>query len=87
MEILIAFLVMLGVAVVAGILLLVVSHFFAVPENPKKIEIRQCLPGINCGACGFKGCDDYASAVAEKQAGASLCVPGAPRQRRRPPHG
>lgn len=78
MEILIAFLVMLGVAVVAGILLLVVSHFFAVPENPKKIEIRQCLPGINCGACGFKGCDDYAAALAEDESvEPNLCIPGA----------
>ncbi len=77
MEILIAFLAMLGIALIAGLLLLVCSHFFYVKENPLKKEIRACLPGINCGACGFKGCDDYASAVAEKQAGASLCVPGA----------
>ena len=35
------------------------------------------LPGINCGACGYKGCDDYAAALAEGKASASLCVPGA----------
>ncbi len=77
MNILIAFLVMLGVALTAGILITVFSHFFAVPENPKKAEIRECLPGINCGACGYKGCDDYAEALAEGGVAPNLCVPGA----------
>jgi len=35
------------------------------------------LPGVNCGACGYKGCDDYAEAVAEGKAKPNLCVPGA----------
>lgn len=77
MDILIAFLVMLGVALVAGILITVFSHFFAVPENPLKAEIRECLPGINCGACGYKGCDDYAAALAEGGVAPNLCIPGA----------
>lgn len=77
MGILIAFLVMLAVAVIAGVLLTVFSHFFAVPENPLKATIRECLPGINCGACGYKGCDDYAEALAEGGVAPNLCVPGA----------
>ena len=78
MEILIAFLVMVAVAVIAGVLLLVISHFFAVPENPQKAIIRECLPGINCGACGYKGCDDYAAALAEgDEVKPNLCIPGA----------
>ena len=77
MEILIAFLVMVAIAVIAGLLLLVCSHFFAVQENPLKKEIRACLPGINCGACGYKGCDDYATALAEGNAKPNLCIPGA----------
>lgn len=77
MEILIAFLAMVAIAVIAGLLLLVCSHFFAVQENPLKKEIRACLPGINCGACGFKGCDDYASALAEGGVKPNLCIPGA----------
>lgn len=77
MDILIAFLVMLGVALVAGILITVFSHFFSVPENPLKAEIRECLPGINCGACGYKGCDDYAAALAEGGVAPNLCIPGA----------
>ena len=77
MEILIAVLVMLSIAAIAGVLLSIFCHFFAIGENPVKKEIRKCLPGINCGACGFKGCDDYAEALASGEAGPSLCVPGA----------
>ena len=77
MEILIAFIVMLSIALLAGILLSLFSHLFAVKEDPIKEEIRKCLPGINCGACGYKGCDDYAAAVANENVKPNLCVPGA----------
>lgn len=77
MDILIAFLVMLAAAIVIGLLLLVCSYFFSVKDNPLKKEIRECLPGINCGACGYKGCDDYAEALAEDGVAPNLCVPGA----------
>ena len=77
MDIVIAVLVVLGIALVAGVLLSVLTRFFSVEENPMKREIRECLPGINCGACGYKGCDDYAAAVADKKAAPNLCIPGA----------
>ncbi len=77
MEILIAFLIMLAVALIAGLLLLVFSHLFAVEKNPKEKAVRECLPGINCGACGYKGCDDYAAALADGEARSNLCIPGA----------
>ena len=77
MEILIAFIVILAIALIVGLLLLVCSHFFSVEENPLKKEIRECLPGINCGACGYRGCDDYAEALAEGGVKPNLCIPGA----------
>lgn len=77
MEILIAFVVILAIALIVGILLLVCSHFFFVEESPIKKEIREFLPGINCGACGYKGCDDYAAALADGGVKPNLCVPGA----------
>lgn len=76
MNILIAFSVILAIALVVGVLLLVCSHFFYVPENPLKKQIRTCLPGANCGACGFKGCDDYADVLANGGATPNLCAPG-----------
>ena len=77
MDILIAFAVMVAVALAAGILLSVFSHLFAVPEDEKKQQIRACLPGINSGACGSKGCDDYAQALAQGGVQPNLCIPGA----------
>lgn len=76
MEILISFIVMLLVALTAGILLLIFSYFFAVEKNPLENKIRECLPGINCGACGYKGCDDYAAVLVENKAKPNLCIPG-----------
>lgn len=77
MDILIAFLVVLATALTAGILLLIISRLFLVEKDPKAKAIRECLPGINCGACGFKGCDDYAAAIAERNVKHTLCIPGA----------
>ena len=76
-DILFAFGVVAVIAIIAGVLLSLISHFFAVPEDPKVKALRSCLPGINCGACGYKGCDDYASVLAKGLAKPNLCVPGA----------
>ena len=77
MKILIAFIIMLFIAFIAGILLLIFSYFFAEKKNPLTKKIRECLPGINCGACGYKGCDDYSEALSAGGVKPSLCVPGA----------
>lgn len=77
MEILIAFLVVAAIGLLAGLLIAVMSRFFGVEEDQRVKAVRACLPGVNCGACGYKGCDDYAVAVAEGTAKPNLCVPGA----------
>lgn len=76
-DILVALGVVAAIALLMGILLAVVTHFFGIEESKKVKEIRSCLPGINCGACGYKGCDDYAAALADGTAKPNLCVPGA----------
>ena len=75
--ILIAFSVVVAIGLFMGILLALVSRFFGIEESKKLKQIRACLPGVNCGACGYKGCDDYAAALAESTAKPNLCVPGA----------
>ena len=76
--ILTALLVVTVIGVIAGVLLALASHFFKVEENETVKAVRECLPGANCGACGFAGCDAYAEAVAEGKAEANLCIPGGP---------
>jgi Na+-translocating ferredoxin:NAD+ oxidoreductase RNF subunit RnfB len=34
------------------------------------------MPGANCGACGYTGCDGYAEAIIEENAAVNLCIPG-----------
>ncbi len=66
------------VAAIAGIILTLASKFMAVPVNETQVKIRECLPGANCGACGFAGCDDYAQALADDPDNVPLnaCIPG-----------
>ena len=67
-----------AIGLICAVVLAVASHFMGVPVNEKEVAIRECLPGANCGACGFTGCDGYAKALAEKEGiKTNLCVPGA----------
>lgn len=77
MTILIPVLILTGIALVCAVLLTVSSVFFSVKEDKTAVAIRDCLPGANCGACGYSGCDGYAKALSEGTAAATnLCVPG-----------
>ena len=50
-----------GIGLLAGVILAAASKFFAVEVDERVTKIRECLPGANCGGCGFAGCDDYAA--------------------------
>jgi Na+-translocating ferredoxin:NAD+ oxidoreductase RNF subunit RnfB len=76
MPILIALGVVAGVGLILGIVLALASKFFAVDEDEKVSLVREALPGANCGACGYTGCDGYAEAVAKGEAEPNLCIPG-----------
>ena len=65
-----------AVGLLCAILLTAASRFLAVPTDTRAEDIREFLPGANCGACGYAGCDDYAKAVANGSAKANLCIPG-----------
>ena len=76
-DVLTALAVVVSVGLLFGILLALFIHLFGVEEDQKTQQIRAALPGINCGACGFKGCNDYAEALARGEAKPNLCIPGA----------
>ncbi len=66
------------IAVICAVMLVVASKFMAVKEDERFPAVRECLPGANCGACGFAGCDGYAKALCENpDTPSNLCVPGA----------
>ena len=65
--------------IVFAILLGVAAKVFAVEVDERIPLVRECLPGANCGGCGFAGCDALAKAIANGQAPANACpVGGAP---------
>lgn len=76
MEILIPVIIVAVIGLIAGIGLSFASKFMAVPVDEKQEKVREALPGANCGACGYSGCDGYAAAVAAGEAEPDKCAPG-----------
>lgn len=64
------------IGLVAALLLVIASKVFYVHVDERITEVRELLPGANCGGCGFAGCDDYAKAVVEDNVSCSLCTVG-----------
>ena len=64
--------------IVFASLLGIASIVFAVEQDPTEGLIREALPGANCGACGYPGCDGYAKACATNVAPLTLCAVGGP---------
>ncbi|MBR6259021.1 MAG: RnfABCDGE type electron transport complex subunit B [Oscillospiraceae bacterium] len=64
------------IGIICGVILTVASKVMAVKTDERIPKVRACLPGANCGACGFAGCDGYAKALVEDGVPANLCVPG-----------
>ena len=65
-----------SLGLIFGVLLSVASNVFAVEVDPKVEAVRSALPGANCGACGFPGCDGLANAIAEGSAPVTSCPVG-----------
>ncbi|GAB1431716.1 RnfABCDGE type electron transport complex subunit B [Spirochaetota bacterium] len=49
---------------------------FKVERDPYIDKVRELLPGVNCGGCGYPGCDGYAEAVAKGDTPVNKCTPG-----------
>ncbi len=65
-----------GMGLLFGWILTGATKIFAVPVNPLIAEIRAALPGANCGACGYPGCDGLAAALADNKAPLNACPVG-----------
>ena len=74
-EIIIAVIAVSAIGLVAGIILALAGHFFAVEADETVEALRAELPGANCGGCGFSGCDGYAEGI-KNGAPCNLCAPG-----------
>lgn len=64
----------LGLA--SGTFLAFAAKKFEVKEDPAVKEIIDALPGVNCGACGYPGCEAFGKAVAKGEVKPDGCIPG-----------
>ena len=64
----------IGAIVGAG--LVFTGKKFHVEVDEREAAVRECLPGNNCGACGYAGCDAMAAAIAAGEAPVNGCPVG-----------
>ncbi len=65
-----------GLGLAVGLMLIFASRKFKVETNPLVEEITSILPGVNCGACGYAGCSDFAERVVNENAPIDGCPVG-----------
>ena len=75
-EILIGIGILGGLGLVFGLILSAASKVFYVETDPRLDQLNECLPGANCGGCGYAGCGGYAEAVLKGEAEIGLCASG-----------
>ena len=75
-EILIAIGILGGLGLVFGLVLAAASKVFYVETDPRLEQLNACLPGANCGGCGYAGCGGYAEAVLNGEAPIGKCASG-----------
>ena len=64
------------IGLICAVMLAAASKVMAVAVDERAELVRGCLPGVNCGACGFSGCDGYTAAIIAGEAEINLCTPG-----------
>ena len=74
--ILITTLVITVIGIVVGAGLVFTGKKFYVEIDPRESAVREALPGNNCGACGYAGCDAMAAAIAKGEAPVNGCPVG-----------
>ncbi len=65
-----------GLGLTFGVLLSIASNAFAVTIDPLVGAVLDALPGVNCGACGFPGCEGLANAIVAGKAPVTACPVG-----------
>ncbi|MDR3121650.1 MAG: RnfABCDGE type electron transport complex subunit B [Clostridiales bacterium] len=76
MNVFVPTLILSAMGILFGLALAFASKAFAVKADARAAEVREVLPGANCAACGYTGCDGYAAAVVSGEAAPNLCSVG-----------
>ncbi|WP_448531225.1 RnfABCDGE type electron transport complex subunit B [Pseudothermotoga sp.] len=59
-----------------GTFLAYAAKKFEVKEDPRVELVKAALPGVNCGACGYAGCEAFAKAIVAGKVTPDMCTPG-----------
>jgi Na+-translocating ferredoxin:NAD+ oxidoreductase subunit B len=59
--------------ILIGLFLGIAAKKLEVEVDEKEQFVRELLPGNNCGACGYPGCDNLAQAISAGKAPANAC--------------
>lgn len=65
-----------SIGLLTAIILGLAGVKLAVKSDELENKIRKQLPGFNCGACGYAGCDALAKAIASGVAPHDACKVG-----------
>ena len=76
MDVVIAIAILGGLGLIFGLVLAAASKVFHVETDPRLDQLNECLPGANCGGCGYAGCGGYAEAVLKGEAEIGKCASG-----------
>jgi electron transport complex protein RnfB len=65
-----------SIGIIFGLILSFAAIKLKVSEDPKLAALKALMPGANCGACGYPGCNGFAEAFFEGNAPADGCPVG-----------
>ena len=64
-----------AIGLVCSAVITFASKLMFVKVDKRVEKLLACLPGANCGACGYSSCEAYATALTKGEAGTNLCLP------------
>ncbi len=60
-----------------GLGLAIASEVLAVEQDPRIMGVKERLPNLDCGACGYPSCEAFAEAIVTGEVKkVTLCKPG-----------
>ncbi|HOK49919.1 MAG TPA: RnfABCDGE type electron transport complex subunit B [Sedimentibacter sp.] len=62
-----------SIGAICGLLLALAAKLFHIDVDQRITDVRNALPGANCGACGYAGCDAMADAIVSGRAPVNGC--------------
>ena len=75
-DVLVPVLIFSGLGILFGAILAIAAKIFEVKVDERVPLVQDCLPGANCGGCGYSGCGALAEAIVKGEAKPSACTVG-----------